>query len=67
MTNKKKNNIKIETGKITEYFSQIGERAVIYNKRINREIESLDDFNSEQKKVIKDFFIYILRELDKQK
>ena len=61
--NNKKNNI--EDTSITEYFTHIGERAVIYNKRINKEIEGLDKFNKEQKKLIKEFFIHLLKELDK--
>jgi hypothetical protein len=48
-----------------EYFTHIGERAVVYNKRINKEIQGLDKFNKEQKKLIKEFFIHILKELDK--
>ena len=59
MSNKK------EDSSIAEYFSQIGERAVVYNKRINKEIEGLDKFNKEQKKIIKEFFIHLLKELDK--
>ena len=62
MTNKKNN---IEDGSIAEYFTHIGERAVVYNKRINKEIEGLDKFNKEQKKIIKEFFIHLLKELDK--
>ena len=27
-----------------EYFTHIGERAVVYNKRINKEIQGLDKF-----------------------
>tara|TARA_Y100001973_G_C5084098_1_gene273962 strand:- start:398 stop:601 length:204 start_codon:yes stop_codon:yes gene_type:complete len=62
MDNKKNN--KIEDAAI-EYFTHIGERAVVYNKKINKEIEGLDKFNKEQKKIIKEFFIHILKELDK--
>lgn len=58
----KASNVENET---IEYFTHIGERAVIYNKRINKEIEGLDKFNNEQKKIIKEFFIHILKELDK--
>ena len=52
--NNKKNKQSIEDSSITEYFTHIGERAVIYNKRINKEIEGLDKFNKEQKKIIKE-------------
>ena len=62
MDNKKNN--KTEDAAI-EYFTHIGERAVVYNKKINKEIEGLDKFNKEQKKIIKEFFIHILKELDK--
>jgi hypothetical protein len=61
--NNKKNNV--EDTAINEYFTHIGERAVVYNKKINKEIEGLNKFNKEQKKIIKEFFIHILRELDK--
>ncbi len=61
--NNKKNNI--EDTAINEYFTHIGERAVVYNKKINKEIEGLNKFNKEQKKIIKEFFIHILKELDK--
>lgn len=61
---KKEKQIKIEDTAV-EYFTHIGERAVIYNKKINKEIEGLDKFNTEQKKIIKEFFIHLLKELDK--
>tara|TARA_Y100001973_G_C5020698_1_gene242987 strand:+ start:237 stop:443 length:207 start_codon:yes stop_codon:yes gene_type:complete len=61
--NNKKNNV--EDTAINEYFTHIGERAVVYNKKINKEIEGLNKFNKEQKKIIKEFFIHILKELDK--
>tara|TARA_R100000655_G_scaffold31221_1_gene62653 strand:- start:757 stop:957 length:201 start_codon:yes stop_codon:yes gene_type:complete len=61
MDNKKNN---IENAAV-EYFTYIGERAVVYNKKINKEIAGLDKFNKEQKKVIKEFFIHLLKELDK--
>lgn len=64
MTNKKNKDINVEDTAI-EYFTHIGERAVVYNKKINKEIEGLDKFNKEQKKIIKEFFIHILKELDK--
>ena len=57
MDNKKDKDINIEDTSIAEYFTHIGERAVIYNKRINKEIEGLDKFNKEQKKIIKEFFL----------
>jgi len=63
--NKHKKDIKVEDTTIADYFTHIGERAVIYNKRINKEIHGLDKFNKEQKKIIKEFFIHILSELDK--
>tara|TARA_B100000519_G_C14235480_1_gene434529 strand:+ start:602 stop:817 length:216 start_codon:yes stop_codon:yes gene_type:complete len=64
MTNKKNKDINVEDTAL-EYFTHIGERAVVYNKKINKEIEGLDKFNKEQKKIIKEFFIHILKELDK--
>lgn len=64
MNNKKNKDINVEDTAL-EYFTHIGERAVIYNKRINKEIQGLDKFNKEQKKIIKEFFIHILKELDK--
>ena len=65
MDNKNNKDNKIENTSIAEYFTHIGERAVIYNNRINKEIEGLDKFNKDQKKIIKEFFIHILKELDK--
>tara|TARA_R100000664_G_scaffold16331_1_gene25073 strand:- start:805 stop:990 length:186 start_codon:yes stop_codon:yes gene_type:complete len=59
-----KNKLNIEN-EMVEYFTHIGERAVIYNKKINKEIEGLEKFNKEQKKIIKEFFLHILKELDK--
>ena len=50
-----KNNLKVEDSTLVDYFTHIGERAVIYNKKINKEIEGLDKFNNEQKKI---FYIY---------
>ena len=65
MNNKKNKDLNVEDTSIAEYFTHIGERAVVYNKRINKEKEGLDRFNKEQKKIIKEFFIHILKELDK--
>ena len=65
INNKKDKDINVQDTSTAKYFNQIGERAVIYNKRINKEIEGLDKFNKEQKKIIKEFFIHILKELDK--
>tara|TARA_R100000664_G_C2758408_1_gene147256 strand:+ start:4714 stop:4926 length:213 start_codon:yes stop_codon:yes gene_type:complete len=65
MDNKNNKDNKIENTSIAEYFTHIGERAVIYNNRINKEIDGLDKFNKDQKKIIKEFFIHILKELDK--
>tara|TARA_Y100001938_G_C8078378_1_gene427553 strand:- start:1374 stop:1568 length:195 start_codon:yes stop_codon:yes gene_type:complete len=64
MVNKKNKELNIENTAI-EYFTHIGERAVIYNKKINKEIEGLNKFSKEQKKIIKEFFIHLLKELDK--
>ena len=65
MDNKKNKALNVEDTSIATYFTHIGERAVIYNKRINKEIEGLDKFNDEQKKIIKEFFLHIIKELDK--
>ena len=65
MNNKKDKALNVEDTSIATYFTHIGERAVIYNKRINKEIKGLDKFNDEQKKIIKEFFLHILKELDK--
>ena len=65
MNNKKNKDNNIQNTSIADHFTHIGERAVVYNNRINKEIEGLDKFNKEQKKIIKEFFIHILKELDK--
>ena len=63
--NNKKSDNKVEYATTIEYFTHIGEKAVVYNKKINKEIEGLNKFNEKQKKIIKEFFIHILKELDK--
>jgi len=61
-------NIKdFENNKYYKHISSIGERAVVYNNKIDKEIDLFSDLTNTEKKMIKKIFIKLIKELDNVK
>ena len=61
-------NIKdFENNKYYKHISSIGERAVVYNNKIDKEIDLFSDLTKQEKKMIKKIFIKLIKELDNVK
>tara|TARA_Y100000361_G_C11083970_1_gene302679 strand:- start:489 stop:674 length:186 start_codon:yes stop_codon:yes gene_type:complete len=54
----------LENNKYWDYISTVGERAVIYNKKINNEIDLFTELTTNEKKLIKKIFLKLIKELD---
>ncbi len=54
----------LENNKYWDYISTVGERAVIYNKKINSEIDLFTELTTNEKKLIKKIFLKLIKELD---
>ena len=54
----------IENNKYWKYISTLGERAVIYNKRIDKEINLFKSLTDSEKKMLKKIFLKLIKELD---
>ena len=61
-------NIKdFENNKYYKHISSIGVRAVVYNNKIDKEIDLFSDLTNTEKKMIKKIFIKLIKELDNVK
>lgn len=56
-----------ENNKYYKYISTMGERAVVYNKRIDKELNLFDELNDNERIMLKKIFIKLLNELDNVK
>ena len=61
-------NIKdFENNKYYQHISSIGERAVVYSNKIDKEIDLFSDLTAKEKKMIKKIFIKLIKEIDNVK
>lgn len=56
-----------ENNKYYKYISTMGERAVVYNKRIDKELNLFNELNDNERIMLKKIFIKLLNELDNVK
>tara|TARA_R110002020_G_scaffold92169_6_gene223359 strand:+ start:7355 stop:7537 length:183 start_codon:yes stop_codon:yes gene_type:complete len=54
----------LENNKYYKYITTIGERAVVYNNRIDKEIDLFSNLNAKERKMIKQIFLKLISELD---
>jgi len=56
-----------ENNKYYKYISTMGERAVVYNKRIDKELNLFNELNDNERIMLKKIFIKLLNQLDNVK
>ena len=56
-----------ENNKYYKHIRSIGQRAVVYNNKIDKEIDLFSDLTNTEKKMIKKIFIKLIKELDNVK
>jgi len=57
----------LENNKYWKYISTVGERAVVYNNKIDSEIDLFNGLTTTEKKLIKKIFLKLIKELDNVK
>ena len=57
----------LENNKYWKYISSMGERAVVYNNRIDKELNLFKELNNAEKKMLKKIFLKLIKELDNVK
>jgi hypothetical protein len=57
----------LENNKYYKYITSIGERAVVYNNKIDTEINLFEELTDKEKKMIKKIFLKLIKELDSVK
>ena len=57
----------LENNKYWKYISTVGERAVVYNNKIDSEIDLFKELSIPEKKLIKKIFLKLIKELDNVK
>lgn len=57
----------LENNKYYKYITTVGERAVIYNNRIDSELDLFKDLSIAEKKMLKKIFLKLIKELDNVK
>jgi|TARA_R100000479_G_C6379138_1_gene200339 hypothetical protein len=57
----------LENNKYYKYITTIGERAVVYNNRIDNEIDLFSNLSKSERKMIKKIFLKLINELDRIK
>jgi hypothetical protein len=57
----------LENNKYWKYISTVGERAVVYNNKIDSEIDLFKELSTPEKKLIKKIFLKLIKELDNVK
>ena len=58
---------KLELNKYYKYITTVGERAVVYNNRIDKELDLFNELSDSEKKMLKKIFIKLIKELDNVK
>ena len=56
-----------ENNKYYKYVTSIGERAIIYNNKIDREIDLFGGLTKSEKKMLKKIFLKLIKEIDNVK
>ena len=54
----------LENNKYYKYITTVGERAVIYNNRIDKELDLFNELSNQEKKMLKKIFLKLIKELD---
>ena len=57
----------LESNKYYKYITTVGERAVIYNNRIDKELDLFNELDDSEKKMLKKIFLKLIKELDNVK
>tara|TARA_Y100000593_G_C4200388_1_gene281552 strand:- start:274 stop:453 length:180 start_codon:yes stop_codon:yes gene_type:complete len=57
----------IENNKYYKYVTSIGERAVVYNKKIDKELDLFKDITESERRMLKKIFLKLIKELDRIK
>tara|TARA_Y100001938_G_C8012352_1_gene390715 strand:+ start:187 stop:375 length:189 start_codon:yes stop_codon:yes gene_type:complete len=57
----------LENNKYYKYITTVGERAVIYNNRIDKELDLFNELSNQEKKMLKKIFLKLIKELDNVK
>lgn len=57
----------LENNKYYKYITTVGERAVIYNNRIDKELDLFNELSNKEKKMLKKIFLKLIKELDNVK
>lgn len=57
----------LENNKYYKYITTIGERAVVYNNKIDSELSLFNELSSKEKKMLKKIFLKLIKELDNVK
>ena len=57
----------LENNKYYKYITTVGERAVIYNNRIDKELDLFNEQSNKEKKMLKKIFLKLIKELDNVK
>ena len=58
---------KLELNKYYKYITTVGERAVVYNNRIDKELDLFNELSDNEKKMLKKIFLKLIKELDNVK
>jgi|TARA_R100001594_G_C4044329_1_gene263830 hypothetical protein len=58
---------KLELNKYYKYITTVGERAVVYNNRIDKELDLFNELDDSEKKMLKKIFLKLIKELDNVK
>ena len=54
----------LENNKYYKYITTVGERAVIYNNRIDKELDLFKELSNAERKMLKKIFLKLINELD---
>jgi hypothetical protein len=57
----------LESNKYYKYITTVGERAVVYNNRIDNELDLFKELSNSEKKMLKKIFLKLIKELDNVK
>ena len=57
----------LENNKYYKYITTVGERAVIYNNRIDKELDLFNELSNQEKKMLKKIFLKLIKELENVK
>ena len=57
----------LESNKYYKYITTVGERAVVYNNRIDNELDLFKELSISEKKMLKKIFLKLIKELDNVK